>query len=535
MHRLAVVLVLSVCLVLFLWAGWTLAQKPPSPEAVKETAVPQKAVATDPLGRDTPAGTVIGFLLAAEKGDYDRALDYLDTKLPRHRTREVAEHLLVVLNQEVKLNVVTLSKDPEGDTKDNLPLNKERIGVVKTDGGTVDIMLEHVKRGSDPPIWVFSAETLKHVSDIYAGVEKPWIERHVPQFIVEARFLNVQLWRLLVLIIALLFALMLAWASTRAILPLLRIIVCRFFSKIDDRAAIKLAGPVRILILALIFYTYSTSAFSLIGRSFAGYMWATVAIVGFVWLFLRLIDIGHEVRESKPLPEKALGRIATLRLASTILKGLVIIAGAVVILYMAGVKLTPVIAGLGVGGVAVAFAAQKTLENLFGGIMIASDRPIRKGDFCRAGDYLGTVVDIGLRSTRLRTLGDTIVSVPNGQLSQMSLENFSMRGKILFNHKILLRLETSADQLRFVLEQTQGLLQGHPKVEPVTCRVRLSGLKQSGFELELFAYVLETDFVAFLLIQEELLLHVVEIIEASGTSFAVPLPLDGRPLTRVPN
>ena len=529
MHGIAVVLVLSVCLVLCLPA------KPASPAAAKEAAVTQKAPAADPLGRDTPAGTVIGFLKAAEKGDYDRALDYLDTKMPRRRAREVAKHLLAVLNQEVTLNVAALSRDPEGDTKDNLPLNQERIGVAKTERGTVDIMLERVRRGSDPPIWLFSAETLKFVPDIYEGVEAPWIERYVPKFIMEARFLNFALWRWLMFIIACSFALLLAWVSTRAILLLLRMTARRFFSGIDDRAVVKLVRPLRTLVLALALYTYSTFAFSLIGRSFASYAGATVAVVGFVWLFLRLIDIVHEVRGTQPLPEKVLGKIAALRLASTLLKGLVILAGAVVILYMAGVKLTAVIAGLGIGGIAVAFAAQKTLENLFGGIMIVSDQPIRKGDFCRAGDYLGTVVDIGLRSTRLRTLAETIVSVPNGLLSQMSLENFSMRGKILFNHKILLRLETSADQLRFVLEQTQGLLRGHPKVEPVTCRVRLSGLKQSGFELELFAYVLETEFEAFLPAQEELLLRVVEIVEASGTSFAVPLPLEGKPLMRVPN
>ncbi|MBP1750003.1 MAG: MscS Mechanosensitive ion channel, partial [Deltaproteobacteria bacterium] len=126
----------------------------------------------------------------------------------------------------------------------------------------------------------------------------------------------------------------------------------------------------------------------------------------------------------------------------------------------------------------------------------------------------------------------TIVSVPNGQLAQMSLENFSMRDKILFNHKILLGLETSADQLRFVLERTQELLQDHSKLEPATYPVRLSGLKKSGLELELFAYVLETEFDAFLQVQEELLLKIVDIVEASGTSFA--LPIEGRSTTQGP-
>jgi MscS family membrane protein len=522
-HRLAVVL--SICLVLCLPAALALAQKPFSPAAVKDSLQPavQKIPAADPLGRDTPQGTVIGFLKAAQKGDYACAVDYLDTRLPQRRARELAQQLLVVLNQRVKVNETTLSRDREGDVKDNLPLNEERIGKVETETGTVDVMLERVQRGNDPPIWLFAAKTLKYVPDIYEQVEISWIERHIPAPLAQFHVLKLPLWRWLLLFAVILLAFLLAWALTRAMVPLLRLATRRFVGETDDRPSVELVGPLRTLVLALAFYVYSPFAYSLMGRFFWSYVAATLTVVGSAWLFLRLIDIAHEVRSTWCLPEKASGRIAIIRLASTILKALVIVAGAVVILYMMGVNLTAVLAGLGVGGIAVAFAAQKTIENLFGGIMIASDRPIRVGDFCRAGDYSGTVVDIGLRSTRLRTLARTIVSVPNGQLAQMSLENFSMRDKILFNHKILLGLETSVDQLRFVLEHAQELLQNHSKLEPATYRVRLSGLKKSGFELEFFAYVLETEFDAFLQIQEELLLQIVDIVAAGGTSFALPI------------
>ena len=94
--------------------------------------------------------------------------------------------------------------------------------------------------------------------------------------------------------------------------------------------------------------------------------------------------------------------------------------------------MTAVVAGIGVGGIAVALAAQKTLENLIGGITIVSDQPIRVGDFCRVGEYQGTVQAVGLRSTRIRTLGRTVVSIPNGQLAVMNIENFSLRDKIWF-------------------------------------------------------------------------------------------------------
>lgn len=154
--------------------------------------------------------------------------------------------------------------------------------------------------------------------------------------------------------------------------------------------------------------------------------------------------------------------------------------------------------------------------------MIISDQPIRVGDFCRAGDYQGTVEDIGLRSTRLRTLGRTIVSIPNGQLATMSLENFTLRDKILFRHTIQLRYETSADQLRFVIAGIRKMLYEHSKVETGGARVRFTGFKDSGLELELQAYILETDYVTFLAVQEDLLLRCMTLVEESGTSFAFP-------------
>ena len=514
MHR--IVVVLSVCLALCLPAPLVLAQKPASPTATRE------APATDPLGRDTPEGTVIGFLKAVQRGEYDRALDYLDTKVPPRRARQLAQQLLVVLDRGVNLNVTALSRNPEGDVKDNLPLNRERIGTVKTEKGTFDIMLEHVQRGSAPPIWLFAADTLEYVPDIYEQVQTSWIERHVPAPLAENEVLGLPLWRWFMILILIPFTFLVAWALTRAFVPLLRVARRRLLSDADDRPMVKVVGPLRTLVMALAFYAYSRLGHSLMARLFWSYVAATLAVVGAAWLCLRLIDLMHEAEGAQRLVGRASGRIAVVRLVRTLLKILVVIAGAVVILYMAGLNLTAVLAGLGVGGIALAFAAQKTIENLFGGIMIVSDQPIRVGDFCRAGDYSGTVVAIGLRSTRLRTLARTIVSVPNGQLSLMSLDNFSMRDKILFNHKILLRLETSADQLRFVIERTQGLLQEHPKLEPTTYRVSLSGVKERGFELELFAYVLETEFNAFLQVQQELLLRIVETVEASGTSFALP-------------
>jgi len=214
--------------------------------------------------------------------------------------------------------------------------------------------------------------------------------------------------------------------------------------------------------------------------------------------------------------------LSIVRLVQRFVTAAAILTGGLVFLYMLGFGLTAALAGLGVGGLALAFAAQKTLENLFGGIMITSDQPIRVGAFCTFGDQLGTVEDIGLRSTRFRTLDRTVVSVPNGQLAAMSLENFGLRDKIWFHPTIQLRYETSADQLRYLLAEIRHLLYAHPKVESQSARVRFVGLGSSSLNLDIFAYVYATDYAAFLEIQEDLLLRIVDIIAKSGTAFAFP-------------
>jgi MscS family membrane protein len=299
----------------------------------------------------------------------------------------------------------------------------------------------------------------------------------------------------------------------------------------DDEGPVeRVKNPFNLFVLALSFYVYAPLFPSALGRLFWNQMAITLTVIGVGWLSVRLIDVFVERTVRGYHTTEASGRIAIARLGGQFSKGLIVVVGAAVILYNAGINLTAVLTGLGVGGIAIAFAAQKTLENLFGGVMIASDQPVRVGDFCRAGEYSGTVENIGLRSTRIRTVDRTVVSVPNGQFSVMSLENFAMRDKIRFSHTIGLRCDTSADQLRYALGEILKMLHEHPKVEGSSARVRLVALKSSALELELFAYVMATSWETFLEVQEEMLLRIIEIVEASGTAFAVQgLPVSSAP------
>jgi MscS family membrane protein len=187
-----------------------------------------------------------------------------------------------------------------------------------------------------------------------------------------------------------------------------------------------------------------------------------------------------------------------------------------------GVNVTAALAGLGIGGLAIGLGAQKTFENLLGGISVLTDKALQIGDACRIGDQRGTVEDIGLRSTKLRTEDRTVVTIPNGTVAAAVLENFRQRDKILFRQMVRLRYDLSSDHLRYVLDEIRFLLKQNNHVEDRTSRVRLLRLADWAVEVEIYAYILVRDFSEFLALQEELILAIVETIEKTGAAIALP-------------
>lgn len=206
------------------------------------------------------------------------------------------------------------------------------------------------------------------------------------------------------------------------------------------------------------------------------------------------------------------------RVARFALAGFAILAG----LSELGYSVTSVLAGLGIGGIALALGAQKTLENVFGAFALAIDQPIREGDFVRIDDFVGTVETIGLRSTRIRTLDRTMISIPNGKLAEMRLETFAARDRIRLQLLVRLSYGTTTDQLKKVMEGIRQLLEARKELWPEGASVNLIELAQSSLDVEIACWFATADFDEFKLIREELLLQILQVVEASGTSIAFP-------------
>ena len=187
-----------------------------------------------------------------------------------------------------------------------------------------------------------------------------------------------------------------------------------------------------------------------------------------------------------------------------------------------GLSLIPILAGLGIGGVALALAGQRTAENAIAGLLLFIDRPIRVGNFCSFGDKMGTVEEIGLLSTRIRGIDRTVTAVPNADFSRKELVNFAQRDRILLKKTFGLRCETTADQLRFVLVKLEEMLLDHPKLLKDPARVRFVNCGEYSYDLEIFVYADTSDFNEFLAIQQDVLLRVMDIVHGAGAGFAFP-------------
>jgi MscS family membrane protein len=492
---------------------------------VAKTAQPPvltKPPEEDPFGRNTPRGCVLNFLKAAERGDYSQAAQYLDTRATPPQAEGLARQLQVVLNHGLSGSVDVLSRGSEGDVRDDLRNNRDRVGFVLTTFGRVDILLDRVQRGNGPPIWLFSSETLRDVPRAYEEFNAPGIERFIPRTLRQVQIFSLPLWRWLAIMLAVALALVSASLVTRALIRLVRPAIRRITGQKDDRYLHSLTRPLRLLFLALAGRVLGHLAVSLLARTIWIRVSYVVAIAGFSWLLLQLSDILSELRSRQLLRRQATDQIAVLALVRRLFKMVVLFLAVVILLHGAGINVSAMLAGLGIGGIALALAAQKTLEDLFGGITIITREAIRVGDFCQLADQIGTIEDIGLGSTRVRTLDRTTVSIPNSKVSQMNLENFSMRDRIWFHHLFGLRYDTSPEQLRHVLNRITQMLRGDPRVESESARIRLIGFGPSSFNLEIFAYIKITDYTAFLEAQEDLLLQIMDIVAGSGTSIALP-------------
>jgi MscS family membrane protein len=519
----------------FLATGCAFAQfpgVPAAPPAAAPTEAGPEAARQEPAGEsldpDTPRGALERFLAASRKANYAEAAGYLDlSRIPEAERAAagpvLARHLKIVFDHTIWFDLDAISDDPEGSVADGLPNDLERVGQVRSGGGTISVLMRREPAADGGAVWRFTPSLVERIPALYAQFGYGWIGDHVPASLHAMTGADLEIWQLIALAVLILAAWYLGRAIAAVALRVAKPIAARTTTSLDDRLMEKLRRPLRFAAaLALIAAGIPWLDLTIRGSAWAGRGLAALAVVVFVLFLAALSDATAETMRERFEREGHRSGAGGVAVANRVVKVLLAFLALTGVLRAFGFNVTGILAGLGIGGIAVALAAQKTLENLFGGLTLMADKPVRIGDFCRFGDAMGWVEDVGLRSTRVKTLDMTMLSVPNAEFANARIENFAGRTSMRFFTTLNLRYETTPDQMRAVLVGLRKLFIGHPKIAPDMLRIRFVALGAASLDIEINSYVRTGDVGAFYAVREDLLLRIVDIVDGAGTGFAFP-------------
>lgn len=481
----------------------------------------------DLYGRRTPRGAVSGFITAVAEGDYERAGNFLNLE-QASVTLEAAELARVLenfLNRSGQIFPYSwISAETSGRTEDELPSDLDKIGNITIEGENVDLYLEKTTGPDGGPVWMISSATVEKL-DTYSDLSETELlaDRILPDVLKRYEWNGVSAGQWLMMIILAGLSFLIVWG----LLKLLFLVIPKIFPQAGKEPAAGVisafALPVRLYLAVLLFvYISQETGISIIARQKFSGITLIIGMIAFLILLWRLSEyIGRFSKHKMDIRGNVSGLSVVLFLQRAA-KVAIVIFGIIALLDTVGVDVTTGLAALGIGGIALALGAQKTVENFVGSVTVITDQPVRVGDFCKVGNIMGTVEKIGMRSTRIRTLDRTLVTIPNGQFSSENIENYAHRDKFRFHSILGLRYETSPEQLRYLLVELRAALYAHPMVSPDPARVRFIGLGADSLQLEIFSFITVASYDEFLEVREDLLLQMMDIVGESGTGFAFP-------------
>jgi MscS family membrane protein len=505
------------------------ARPPASTPSTQAAAATQRdtADATTPVADDSPRASLTQFLEAARDGDFIRASRFLNvTDSGSASPAVLARQLALVLDHYVWFDLSEISPLASGDTTDGLPKSVDQVASLRVGGAREPVRMTRqpgIDAEGNSARWRFSPGTVQRIPHWYGTLGNRWLVDHLPARLLRSGPFDLLWWQWAAIVPLLVVAYLVGVVASRIIAAGLGLAARRTETDLDDQMLGRLAGPLigactltASAALVPLLDLYAPSAAFVFRAIRVGY----AAVI--FWAAWRAIDVVRQLVSRTRWAAAAPSSRSLVPLGARVSKAVVAALGLVAILSMLGYPIASLVAGLGIGGLAVALAAQKTIENLFGAFSIGVDQPFREGDFVRVDDFVGTVEAIGLRSTRFRTLDRTLVSLPNGRLVDMRLESFTARDRLRLSTVVGLVYETTAPQMRAALAGFERVLRAHPKIWPDAVVVRFSELAASSLNIDVMAWFLTSDWGEFQRIRQEILLQFMEVVEDAGTSFAFP-------------
>lgn len=376
--------------------------------------------------------------------------------------------------------------------------------------------------------WYYSAETVENIEDIYDDVF-PWyvqsLQSVVPDYGHET-WIGFQVWQWIGLILIIVFAFLVFGISKKLsffiIQRLLRYLNNKSSFEIDSVIK-KLAHPIALLL-----------AFSFIDKIFPSLQFGldintwvftiiNIAITVFwIYVFLKLVKVVMRLYEE--FTERTDSKLddQLVPILNRLLSGLVLILGAFKILYLFGVDTSTLIAGATIGGLAFALASQDTVKNLIGTITIFLDKPFHIGDWIAAGEVVGTVEEVGFRSTRIRAADTTLYQIPNSKLSEMVINNSGVRLFRRYSTTLGLRYDTPPELIQAFVEGIRQIISEHPETRDEGNVVQFSGFGDSALEIMVNVFFKSLAWDVEQASKHKLHMAIVKLAAALGVDFAFP-------------
>ena len=482
----------------------------------------ERVLAPDSFGRTTPRRTVQGFISALSENDFLLASNYLNLSKSDNATTEVRQFKLALDSGGRFLPDLQINNTAEGNLTDQLPPSQENVGVITIGEKSTPLILERVVSEEGEQYWQFSTETLNAIPEVIEDSEPTLVSRYTIDSLEDKKLFGYQLTDLSAALLMIVSSFILTYLMVWLCYHLLKLVYPRMRGVVlplPDKVILPLSVVIMALILpeVMVYTGVSVTLREPINRFTEIASWLAIT-----WLLLRVIDAMFTRAVNLSYKKNHIERVSILGLMRKLVKALLLIFAIIVIFGNLGFDLTTGIAALGVGGLALALGAQKTIENLVGSVVVVADSPVRIGDYCKFGTYEGTVIDIGIRSSRVRTPTRTIVTVPNGDFSSMQIENFTSRDMFRFLHQLYIKRTADIDVVFKMVKHLDEFLDEHELTNQEWNQVNIMELRQDCYIIQLQAYINATGIIEFYEKQNVLFVDLLMQVRLYDVEHALP-------------
>ncbi|MDT7832466.1 mechanosensitive ion channel family protein [Flavobacteriaceae bacterium S356] len=381
------------------------------------------------------------------------------------------------------------------------------------------------KRGN---YWYYSAETVDKIDMLYEAVF-PWYIDRIQEVIPgygHKKFLGVEVWQYAALIVLLLLTILIYYIARRIAFFILQRILYRFIKEHApsiNKALKKLAHPISLLVaLALVDKIFPSLQFSLEVNKWFLLSINIAATVFWIYVFLKLAKVLVILYEAFTETTDSKLDDQLVPILGNFLTGLIVVVGVLKIITLFGVNPTAVIAGASIGGLAIAFASQDTVKNLIGTVMIFTDKPFHIGDWVQAGEVVGTVEEVGFRSTRVRAADTSIYQIPNSKLSEMVINNSGLRLYRRYNTQLGIRYDTPPELIEAFVKGVREIILAHPDTKSDNYIVEFNGFGDSALLIMMNMYLKDLAWATEQKSRHQIHMAIVKLAKELGVDFAFP-------------